>query len=157
MKIVFRSLFLVSTLIGVANFLFSLVIVSSDSMQPLYRRGDLVLVAKFGIEPEIGQVVVFRLPQSDKYFVRRLVAIGPAWLQYDEYQLLVNGEPYPESEKNPPLWDRDIYACRYTRTINIPAGQYFGVSDQRCFAGETAGFFPFQRKNLEGVVIGKIL
>lgn len=90
------------------GFFFDYFYIPSKSMVPTLQVGDLVLIDKnaygyrvpvfnnyisHGTPPARGDIVVFRQPQQDIYYIKRIVAVAGDEVKYDSYKrLFVNGK-----------------------------------------------------------------
>jgi len=50
--------------------------VTSDSMRPTFKRGDLVLMQSINTEPSVGDIVMFRRPELMLPVLHRVVAVS---------------------------------------------------------------------------------
>lgn len=57
------------------NFIFFTVVVS-DSMNPTLKKGDLVLVQKINVKPQVGDIVTFKAPDIDLPITHRITSIS---------------------------------------------------------------------------------
>ena len=124
--------------------------VSSGSMEPTLRTGEVVLVdRKTAGQAVRGQVVVFDgtgyfAPVNggeDKYWVKRIIGVGGDQVECcnDQGQLLANGipleEPYlavePSAEN--PASDTQFF-------IEVPAGKIFVMGDNRANSTDSRSY-----------------
>lgn len=75
-----NALFVVAGVIFIAFILYIklifFTIVISDSMNPLIEKGDLVLMQKIYVEPEIGDIINFKVPDVDLPVTHRIISIS---------------------------------------------------------------------------------
>ncbi|WP_165980609.1 signal peptidase I [Macrococcus carouselicus] len=167
---------LVAILVAVAlyfiihQFLFLVYTVNGDSMHPILKNGEKVIVSKINYtvgDIDNGDVIVFHADKKDDY-VKRVIGISGDKVMYKDDQLYINDkkvdEPYLEENKlsktNVQLTEnfsvKDITA---PSVATIPDGKllvlgdnrevskdsrYFGLIDEDQVVGEVAlRFWPF--------------
>jgi len=69
------------------------VLIPSGSMKPTLLVGDTVLVSLGQYDPVMGDVIVFRHPQTSEWYIKRVVARGGDAVQMIGGVLQVNGVP----------------------------------------------------------------
>lgn len=78
------------------SFFYSIYYIPSESMTPLLKPGDWVVVKKSGIDSNIDylrhRVVVLKETGSGDIYIKRIIAGPGEWVSWDGEQLLVNGE-----------------------------------------------------------------
>lgn len=136
--------------------------IPSGSMLPALYIGDYVLVAKwpygysrfsfpwdfpsfdgriFGGLPKRGDVVVFRVPDSDEDYVKRVVGLPGDTVAVQDGMLIVNGKPIPrKSEGSFAMPISDNSPCRVVGGAMAMTGQ---TSD-----GQPACLYPVYRESL---------
>ena len=121
--------------------------IPSGSMLETLQIGDHLLVNKFlyglkwpfsdnyavqGIDPERGDIVVFKYPNNrDIDYIKRIIGIPGDVIEIRSKQLLRNGQPVREnyikhSQPNLILPVRDNFG-----PVTVPQGQYFVMGDNR--------------------------
>src|SRR5690554_7018533 len=79
------------------SFLFSIYYIPSESMTPLLKPGDWVLVKKSGVDRSIdylrNKVVVLKEPASGTTYIKRIIAGPGDQVSWDGERLLVNEVP----------------------------------------------------------------
>ena len=108
----------------------------STSMEPAIRKGDLVAVSTrtpFDLRP--GVVVVVRTPSpegGESKVLKRVVAVGPATVAFDDGRVLVNGSPIDEPYL--PAGTRTTQGamlCTPEQPCGVPAGSLYLLGDNR--------------------------
>jgi signal peptidase I len=112
-----RTLLIVlAVFLGLRTVLFEPFTIPSDSMEPVLRQGDYMVITKFdyglsrhstplslpgphgrvfGHSPQRGDVMVFKLPRDDKTdYVKRLIGLPGDRIQLVHGMLWVNGQPW---------------------------------------------------------------
>jgi signal peptidase I len=99
--------------------IFNFYVIPTGSMIPTIKINDRVFANKlaYGLmlpfgetqvaswaTPERGDIVLFKSPQADTTFVKRVIGVAGDKISFEEGRLLVNGTPVKEEEKQ----ERDI-------------------------------------------------
>ncbi len=121
--------------------------VHGSSMKPLLTAGDTVVCIK-GNNYEVGDVVA--IEYDDKILIKRIVAGGKDWVNFDEEgNLFVNGEIKEEAYviNN----ENDIKAI----PVQVPNDEWYVLGDNRAVSGDS-------RLNEigtvdDGKIIGKVI
>jgi signal peptidase I len=126
--------------------------IPSGSMENTLQSGDRVLVNKLIYDfrdPERGEVIVFRAPQSwrsdpnDEDFIKRVIAVGGDTVSYDAGagHIEVNGHPLDESSyiyKDPNTGVRDLPSKDgYEFKVTVPKGRLWVMGDHRAASGDS--------------------
>lgn len=112
-------------------FVIDFFIVSSDSMLPVLKKGDIVLLLKNNISnASKGDIVVFHFPEENKKLVKRMAGIA--------------GEPMAKFG----LQERMLeYSDR-----NIPANHFFAIGDNAKDSYDSRNFGPIDLAEVIGSV-----
>ena len=109
----------------ISSFLFSVLMVSGDSMEPGLNDGDLILLVRtHDLAP--GDLVSFKW--NDKTVLKRVIACSGDWVMIDESgRVYVNGtlldEPYVSEFR---LGESDV-----SYPLRVPDNSYFVMGDER--------------------------
>ncbi len=121
--------------------------VSSASMFPTIRDGDLVLVEHGSRTFSRRDVVAVRSPVTGEQLIKRVVALGGDRVAIQEGVLLVNGaaacEPSIDPEGMDGVW---------SRTTTVPAGALFLMGDERDLSIDSRDFGPVPVADVSGLV-----
>jgi signal peptidase I len=133
----------------------SLAVVHGNSMNPTFSEGDLILVGKWEKTQRVGDVIVFEKSDGtrNRKFIKRLIAKGNSEVFIENFQVIVNGAPFRDSADNPPVWDRDQFACRFSEVFQLRSNEIFVLGDNRCQSADSR----FLDSILESEVTGKVL
>ena len=109
----------------ISSFLFPVLLISGDSMEPGLTDGDLLLLVKTH-DPEPGDLVSFRW--NGKTLLKRVVACSGDWVMIDETgRVYVNGalleEPYVSEFS---FGENDV-----SYPFQVPDDSYFVMGDER--------------------------
>lgn len=97
---------------------------SGDSMAPVLRNGDVVLVNRLVYRiknPSRGDIVVFRQDENSHYSIKRVVGLPGETVQITEGQVLIDGEEPAED-------------------IHVSGIEYAGVAEEPVELGEDEYF-----------------
>lgn len=162
----------------IRTFIFGLVIIPSASMVPTLLIGDYLYVTKyaygyskhsfpfsaapfsgriFGVEPKLGDIVVFKAADKKTDFIKRLIGLPGDKIQMIDGVMHINGKSVSKVQA-PDFMEVDVYGnsqnhSRYVETLpngvkhntldygntradntnvfEIPKGHYFMVGDSR--------------------------
>lgn len=106
----------------IRNFVFTLVKVQGESMQPTLQNEDRLYVNRFFYSPEKGDVVIFK-PESDpnRPYIKRVIATegDTVYIDFENGDVYVNGEVIEE----PYIKDATTRSGEYINSL-IASGQY---------------------------------
>jgi len=125
-------------------FVFAPFMVDGPSMQPNFHTGERVIVNKFLYDfraPKPGEVVVFHVPQENRDYIKRVIAVAGDTVKVQGDDVFVNGkkisEPYIQGaldeyhgkgEQYNNL--RDFPNAEVTEE-KVPEGHIFAMGDNR--------------------------
>lgn len=105
--------------------------VSSSSMAPTLRPGDLVLVDRLTYEfglPHRGDLILFHFRQADDQgFLKRVIGVPGDTVGERNGRFWVNGVPLAWPTADAPT--RDTAAALSLPPVQVPAGQFFVLGD----------------------------
>lgn len=114
----------------VRNFIFTVVRVDGQSMEPTLAHNDRMIVWRLGYEPQEGDIVIFNPPGYDKnvYWVKRVIATEGQHVEIDyaSNSVYVDGEKLDE----PYLGERMQNLGTLTE-IDVPEDCVFVLGDNR--------------------------
>jgi signal peptidase I len=141
-------------------FLFSPFIVDGPSMKPNFETGERLIVNKIIYDiraPKHGEVVVFYVPEENRDFIKRVVAVPGDQVRYEGDNLYINGkkveEPYikdaiAQQHKNGLLYnERDNFPNEAVQQDTVPAGMILAFGDNRSNSKDSRmiGYVPYDR------------
>lgn len=130
-------------------------VVEGSSMQSTLFQGERLVVVKaaywFG-EPQRGDVVIFKYPdqgEPQKTLVKRVIGLPGEQIEIKDGMVYINGSPLEE----PYVKDLVNTSClgSYCK-LEIPAGQYFVMGDNRTYSSDSRYFGTVPRKDIIGRV-----
>lgn len=125
-------------------------VVEGPSMEPTLYPGERLLVAKFVYyfrPPKRGDVIVFKPPKNtDKDYVKRIIAVGGDTVQLKQGYVYVNGErldePYVRFRSN-----------TTTPPIQVPEGTVWVLGDNRPDSEDSRDFGEVPVSSIRGEAI----
>lgn len=126
--------------------------VKGASMQPTLRAGDRCLLNRFAYltrEPQRGELVVLKDPETEELIVKRIVGMPFETVIMRNDAAYVNGRRMFEP-----------YASRYLREDDtplskatvVPKDHYFVLGDNRTRSLDSRSFGPVERERILGVI-----
>ena len=129
---------------------------SSNAMAPTLLKGDRVLVNKIiyrHFEPKRGDVIVFLYPgDSQKTFLKRLIAKGGETVEIKEGKIYINEQPVKNSVINSIYYYNRGQYGQVNQKVHVPEGHYYVLGDNSTASHDSRywGFVP--KDNLVGKV-----
>lgn len=151
----------------IRTFFFAPFRIPTGSMRPTLMEGDRILVNKiiYGVrvpfttwrlippvkEPRRGDLVVFRSPDGQRDFIKRLVAVGGDEVEIRDLHLWINGRPVTD----PPVFQERVYYNRgpygeLGKPVVIPRDHYFFLGDNSASSRDSRYFGPLPKWHLVG-------
>lgn len=124
--------------------LFKPFIVDGPSMQPNFHTGERVIVNEllYNIrQPQRGEVIVFHVPEEDRDFIKRVIAVPGDTVTVDGDVVKVNGQQISEPYIQAAVQQAHAKGTNYNSLMNfpndmnketkVPAGKIFVMGDNR--------------------------
>ena len=132
--------------------------IPANSMSPTIKRGNFVLVSKWGFgefvklglnkaDIQRGEIYVFTLPKFDKQYIKRVIALPNDTLEINGHKIIVNGKELKTQKVSISgnfQIDTEIYgnlkyniqknihrAYPFSRKIHLGIDQFFMLGDNR--------------------------
>jgi signal peptidase I len=123
--------------------------VASDSMEPTLRRGDEVLVRKFGLgDLRRGDLVTFAGPPDGELALKRIIGLPGDVVAVRDGVLSVNDVVVPEPYVDP----RSVDAVYYG-PVHVPPGRVLLMGDNRENSIDSRTYGPVSTDALRGTVL----
>ncbi len=117
----------------VRNFVFTVVKVDGQSMEPTLHNNDRMIVWRMGYEPEAGDIIVFNPPgyPEKTYWIKRVIATEgqTVKIDYDTNSVYVDGQKLHEIYLDPT--DKMIDMGFAVSEIVVPEDCIFVLGDNR--------------------------
>jgi signal peptidase I len=139
--IVLTAVIFISIRIVVQNFR-----IEGQSMVPTLQSGEYLLVNKLSYrlgEPQRGDIIVFQAWESDKDFIKRVVAGPGDEVSIKESKVFVNGQPLREPYILAPPGDT-------LGPFNLGPDEYFVLGDNRPNSSDSRVYGPLNRDRIIG-------
>ena len=127
--------------------------IKGASMAPTLAAGDRYLLNRFAYlhrEPQRGEMVVLKDPETGELIVKRIVGMPCETVIMQNHHVYVNGhllsEPYAMSGTRPDLF------TPLGKAKVIPRDYYFVLGDNRSRSLDSRAFGPVPRENILGVI-----
>jgi len=121
--------------------------VKGDSMLPNFHDGELLLTEKVTYrlyKPRRGDVIVFRAPQRNVDFIKRIVGLPGNTVRIEDGTVFIDderlAEPY-ETQKT-----------QGSATVVLGQDEYFVLGDNRGSSSDSRSFGPIKRNAIKGKV-----
>ena len=142
----------------IRNFVFTLVNVDGNSMNPTLTNGDKLYVSRIMYKPKVGDIIILHPPQSyNTPYVKRIVALEGQVVDIkpEEGAIYVDGEKLEEDYVTGPLSS----GGNLEYPFEVPKECVFVMGDNRNPGGSTDSRLlgPIPVKNIMGKAIFRIL
>ena len=142
----------------VKTFVFQAFYIPSESMVPTLEVGDRVLVNKLADrmhDPHRFDIEVFHAPKGTetpeiKDLVKRVIGLPEETIEGRGGQIYIDGRLLEEPFLPPGTQSRTF------GPVQVPAGEYFMLGDNRQFSKDSTYFGPIERKAMIGRVFLRI-
>lgn len=152
------AIFMAVVFFIVKSFLLAPSVVWGESMQPTFSDQDKVIINKMAAIDRFD-VIVFHAPDSDNYYVKRVIGLPGDHIEYKNNILYLNGdpieEPYLINENNSltsGFQTGDFALEELTGYSTVPENAYFVLGDNRGNSNDSR-FFGFLN---EHAIIGEV-
>lgn len=133
----------------IRNFVFTVVRVDGQSMEPTLQHNDRMIVWRLGFEPEQGDIIIFNPPGYDKnvYWVKRVIATEGQHVEidYSQNSVYVDGEKLSEEY----LGERMQNMGTLTQ-IDVPKDCIFVLGDNRNHSTDGRVIGPVSKDSVVG-------
>lgn len=146
---VFMAIASVLIVFVVRSFIIEPFMVSGNSMAPAYNSGDYLLVAKWPMQYQRGDVVIAEDPQDTSTFlIKRIIGLPGETVAMTDGKVSINGAPL-----NAPYVEQ---AATSTLSVTLGNDQYFLLGDNPSQSFDSRSFGGVGRNYIRGKVIYKL-
>jgi signal peptidase I len=124
------------------------VLTDGHSMEPTLHDGDALVIDQVTYrfrDPEVGDIVMARTPDTGASVVKRVVAVGGDRIGIEDGVLVRNGRAVDE-----PYADQTQMGGYYWGPIEVPAGHVFLLGDNRLESVDSRSYGPVSVDEVEG-------
>lgn len=143
---ILESLMIAVLVLAVFRTFFGIAYVSGESMEPVFREGDIILFRKWGA-PERGQIVTSYIEDLDCVVVKRILAAEGDRITIHQGKLYLNGKETAKADAGKPECPK----------IRLSPNQYFLIGDNQDVSLDSRTFGCIGRDAVYGIVICKLL
>lgn len=131
------------------NYVVSAFLIEGDSMKPLLRAGERVLISKLAVRKDnlrrFDIVVLYKPDEPDQSLIKRIIGMPGEVVEIRAGKVLINDNPLPQPfAGSNPLSPADMKA------LLIPRGTYFVMGDNRSVSFDSRLFGPVPQKYIYG-------
>lgn len=131
------------------NYVVSAFLIEGDSMRPLLREQERVLISKLAVRRghlrRFDLVVFFKPDEPDKSLIKRVIGMPGEVIEIRGGQVLVNDRPLEQ-----PFADSAAPPADDMEALLIPRGTYFVMGDNRQVSFDSRLFGPVPQKYIYG-------
>ena len=136
------------------QFLFAMVQVDGQSMEPTLYHGERLIVRKILYTPEKNDVVIIKSGVLQKFIVKRVVALPGQVVDFDEnMNLVVDGVVQNESFIN----EKQLSSGVMSYPLTVPEGHYFVLGDNRNHSTDSRSIGLIPEKEIVGESFFRLL
>ncbi len=133
----------------IRSFIFTVVRVDGQSMEPTLQHNNRMIVWRLGYEPKQGDIVIFNPPGYDKniYWVKRVIALPGQHVEidYNSNSVYVDGEKLDE-----PYLGEEMLPQQTITEIDVPEGCVFVMGDNRNHSTDGRVIGAIEKKSIIG-------
>ena len=139
----------------IRGFVFEPVIVDGSSMLDTLHDRELMFVTKFDYilgEPERGDVIICKYPESTKNYVKRLIGLPGDTIAIENHTVYINGEPLEEAYLTQERNDSPFYANMEARVLGDDDFFVMGDNRENSRDSRSSGVGTLTRNQIKGHV-----
>lgn len=137
------------TMILIFAFVLGIKINKTERMYPYIMDGDVLITLKI-TSYKVGDVVVYRNPETGKNEISRIAAAGPCEVDIYYGDFMVNGEAAEKEAFYGTDWPEN---SQIPNPYEVESGNYFLLDDNRPLGEDSRLFGQISKKDLKGKVI----
>ncbi|MFB8625966.1 signal peptidase I [Enterococcus casseliflavus] len=146
-------LLIIAVLVFFRLFILSPIKVSGSSMEPTLKNNDHCLVLKTAYSLSTGDTVVFKDTQSDKFLIKRVIAMEGDTVKIENDSVTVNGEKLKEPYLITYPENTDFTYGNCVIESNIKADKVYVLGDNRLISKDSRIIGSINKNQILGKVI----
>ncbi|MFW8599808.1 signal peptidase I [Enterococcus innesii] len=146
-------LLIIAVLVFFRLFILSPIKVSGSSMEPTLKNNDHCLVLKTAYSLSTGDTVVFKDTQSDKFLIKRVIAMEGDTVKIENDSVTVNGEKLNEPYLITYPENTDFTYGNGVIESNIKADTVYVLGDNRLISKDSRIIGSINKNQILGKVI----
>ncbi|HLD31316.1 MAG TPA: signal peptidase I [Patescibacteria group bacterium] len=135
----------------VRYFLFKPFVVRGQSMEPNFFERDYLIIDELSYrlrEPKRGEVIVFRAPIGDDYYLKRVIGLPGERVKIEDSKVIVYNEEYPQGAVVEELYLEEETPGMIIQTLG--EDEFFVMGDNRDSSYDSRRFGPIGRQAIVG-------
>lgn len=135
----------------VRYFLFKPFYVRGQSMEPNFYEKDYLIIDELSYrfrEPKRGEVVVFKAPNGNDYYLKRVIGLPGERLKIENNKVIIYNEQNPQGLAIDEIYLEDQTLGTIMQTLG--QDEYFLLGDNRDSSYDSRRFGPISREDLVG-------
>lgn len=149
LKIVLLAVIIV---LPIRYFLFQPFIVSGQSMEPNFEKGDYLIVDELSFRlraPKRGEVIVFKYPFNPRQrYIKRIIGLPGEEVKIEDGVVKINGKVLDEKEYLPPEIKTEGFL-----EVKLRENEYFVLGDNRAASYDSRRWGPLPKRFIIGRVV----
>lgn len=135
----------------VRYFLFKPFYVKGQSMEPTYHENEYLIIDEISYrlhEPKRGDVVVFRAPVGEDYYLKRVIGLPGERVKVENNKVIIYNEQYPQG-----IVVEEKYLTEETLgqvSFELKTDEYFVMGDNRDSSYDSRRFGPIKYSAIVG-------
>jgi signal peptidase I len=131
-------------------------VMTTDSMEPKLKRGDVIFVTRIGmtgVTPKRSALMLIQVPDQEGQIVRRVIGLPGDIVEIDNNEVSIDGQKLDEPYLFTGTEKLEVPLPVSFGPVTVPEGFYFFLADDRAEGKDSREFGYVPRDRLVGKVI----